>query len=195
RLVGDLHQLSQFDARVSRLDVAPVDLGALVGRLVAVYGPEFAQRGLALREACGNLPVVEADADLVSQALRNLIDNALRYAPPGGVVQPAAAGPRQPCGDPILITAVIFDLDGLIIDSETPDVLAWQAVYTKYDLSFPVDSWLQNIGRTDGPFDPYVPFRRPESPVTPEAVAAIWRDHHDRLIDEYFKPLPGVVPL
>ncbi|HEX9246377.1 MAG TPA: HAD family phosphatase [bacterium] len=94
-----------------------------------------------------------------------------------------------------MITAVIFDLDGLIIDSETPDVLAWQAAYARYGLSFPVDSWLQNIGRTDGPFDPYVPFRRPGSPATPEAVAAIWREHHDRLIDEYFKPLPGVVPL
>jgi len=94
-----------------------------------------------------------------------------------------------------LISAVIFDLDGLIIDSESPDVLAWQAVYAGYGMSFPVDSWLQNIGRTDGPFDPYVPFRQPGSPATPEAVAAIWREHHDRLIDEYFKPLPGVVPL
>ena len=94
-----------------------------------------------------------------------------------------------------MITAVIFDLDGLIIDSETPDVLAWQAVYARYGLSFPVDSWLLNIGRTDGPFDAYEPFRRPGSPATPEAVAAIWREHHDRLIDEYFKPLPGVVPL
>ena len=90
RLVGDLHQLSQFDARVSRLEVAPVDLGALVERLVAVYGPEFAQRGFALSQACDDLPVVEADADLVSQALRNLVDNALRYASPGSAVAIAA---------------------------------------------------------------------------------------------------------
>lgn len=94
-----------------------------------------------------------------------------------------------------MIAAVIFDLDGLIIDSETPEVLAWQATYASYGLSFCVVSWLQNIGRTDGPMDPYAPFRRPGSPATPEAAGAIWREHHDRLMAEYFKPLPGVVPL
>jgi two-component system, OmpR family, sensor histidine kinase BaeS len=84
RLVDDLHQLSQFDARVSRLQRAPLDIPGLVARLVAVYRSEFAARGLTLEEAFDHgLPMVEADGDLVSQALRNLLDNALTYAPPG----------------------------------------------------------------------------------------------------------------
>jgi len=87
RLVDDLHQLSQFDARVSRLRSAPLDVSALVDRLVTVYGPEFANRGLTLTEAHdGGLPMVDADGDLVSQGLRNLIDNALRYASPASTV-------------------------------------------------------------------------------------------------------------
>jgi two-component system, OmpR family, sensor histidine kinase BaeS len=87
RLVDDLHQLSQFDARVSQPRSAPHHLPGVVSRLVAVYRPQFAARGLALTEAHdAALPVVEADGDLVSQALRNLIDNALRYAPPGAAV-------------------------------------------------------------------------------------------------------------
>ena len=92
-------------------------------------------------------------------------------------------------------TAVIFDLDGLIVDSETPEVLAWQATYARYGLDFPVASWLQNIGRNDRPWDPYAPFRARHSPALPEEVAALWQAQHDVLIQECFRPLPGVVPL
>jgi HAD superfamily hydrolase (TIGR01509 family) len=94
-----------------------------------------------------------------------------------------------------MISAVIFDLDGLIIDSETPEVLAWQAIYARYGMTFPIASWLLNVGRNDRPWDPLNPFRAPQSPASPEAVAALWRQQADALMHEYFKPLPGVVPL
>jgi len=93
------------------------------------------------------------------------------------------------------VEAVIFDLDGLILDSETPDVLAWQAVYARYGMAFPIASWLQNVGRNDRPWDPVAPFRRAGSPATPKAVAALWREQADALMAGYFKPLPGVVAL
>jgi len=52
-----------------------------------VYGPAFAGRGLTLGEARDPAAtVISADADLVGQALRNLLDNALRYAPAGATV-------------------------------------------------------------------------------------------------------------
>jgi len=92
-------------------------------------------------------------------------------------------------------TAVIFDLDGLILDSETPEVLAWQATYARYGLDFPIASWLRNVGRNDRPWDPYAPFRARHSPAPPEEVAALWQAQHDALIQECFRPLPGVVPL
>ncbi len=46
------------------------------------------------------------------------------------------------------ILALIFDFDGLILDTETPDVRAWQDIYTGYGLTFPVESWGQIIGGT-----------------------------------------------
>jgi len=94
-----------------------------------------------------------------------------------------------------VIEAVIFDLDGLILDSETPEFLAWQAIYAKYGLDLPRASWVQNIGRNDGPFDALGPFRGPNSPERPEAVVAAWRERRDALMNQYFHPLPGVVPL
>lgn len=87
RLVDDLHQLSQFDARVSRPRLGPLDVPGLLHRLATVYGPEFTSRGLALEVACdGVLPVIEVDGDLVGQALRNLLDNARRHALPSTTV-------------------------------------------------------------------------------------------------------------
>jgi HAD superfamily hydrolase (TIGR01509 family) len=94
-----------------------------------------------------------------------------------------------------MISAIIFDLDGLIIDSETPEVLAWQATYAQYGMEFPVAAHLQNVGRNDRPWDPLAPFRLPGSPASPDVVTDLFRRRADALMDEYFKPLPGVVTL
>jgi HAD superfamily hydrolase (TIGR01509 family) len=94
------------------------------------------------------------------------------------------------------IAAAIFDLDGLLVDSETPEYLAWKTVYARYGLTFSLASWLPNIGRNDGPFDPLGPFRGKSSPASPEDVVAVWRKERDVLIGrEFLRPLPGVVPL
>jgi HAD superfamily hydrolase (TIGR01509 family) len=46
------------------------------------------------------------------------------------------------------IKALIFDFDGLILDTETPDVHAWENIYAEYGVPFPLDSWAQIIGGT-----------------------------------------------
>lgn len=93
------------------------------------------------------------------------------------------------------VRAVIFDCDGLIVDSETPEFLAWQAVHARHGWPFPLESWRRNIGRNDSPFDPLGRFREPGSPLAPEAARALWQDHHDRLQPAFLTPLPGVVAL
>ena len=44
------------------------------------------------------------------------------------------------------IKALIFDFDGLILDTETPDVHAWENIYAEYGFPFPLESWAQIIG-------------------------------------------------
>lgn len=53
-----------------------------------------------------------------------------------------------------MIEALIFDFDGLIIDTETPDYLSWQETYQEHgaDLDFAV--WSQYIGGATTRLDP-----------------------------------------
>ena len=98
-------------------------------------------------------------------------------------------------GEAASIQAVVFDLDGLIVDSETPEYLAWQAIHAQHGWPFPIESWRRNIGRNDSPFDPLARFRAPGSPIAPDAARALWQDHHTRLEPDFLRPLPGVVAL
>lgn len=94
-----------------------------------------------------------------------------------------------------MIRAVIFDLDGLILDSETPEVLAWQETYARHGLEFPVEQWLQNIGRTDSPWDAYAALRALDPPIDLSLVKGYWRERHEWHARDFRLPLPGVVPL
>lgn len=53
-----------------------------------------------------------------------------------------------------MIAALIFDFDGLIFDSETPDYQSWQETYASFGVALPLDVWNQNIGTVDF-FNPY----------------------------------------
>ena len=45
-----------------------------------------------------------------------------------------------------MIKALIFDFDGLILDTESPEVDVWMAIYAEYGFQFPFDNWVQTLG-------------------------------------------------
>jgi HAD superfamily hydrolase (TIGR01509 family) len=45
------------------------------------------------------------------------------------------------------LNAIIFDFDGLILDTETPEVQAWQAIFRENGAEFPDSYWINAIGR------------------------------------------------
>ena len=45
-----------------------------------------------------------------------------------------------------MLKALIFDFDGLILDTETPEVLVWQSIYKEHGFDLPVDEWEKTIG-------------------------------------------------
>lgn len=55
-----------------------------------------------------------------------------------------------------MIKALIFDFDGLIMDTETPDYESWQQVYQQYGCELAVEKWGQIVGGTGASdFDPH----------------------------------------
>jgi HAD superfamily hydrolase (TIGR01509 family) len=52
-----------------------------------------------------------------------------------------------------MIRALLFDFDGLLIDTEGPSYRAWLEVYERHGHELPIDTWSAAIGTIDG-FDP-----------------------------------------
>jgi HAD superfamily hydrolase (TIGR01509 family) len=54
-----------------------------------------------------------------------------------------------------MLKAIIFDFDGLILDTETPDFEAWQAIYREHGVQLSVHAWGQFVGGSGASdFDP-----------------------------------------
>ena len=52
-----------------------------------------------------------------------------------------------------MIDTIIFDFDGVIIDTETPDFLTWQAVFESHGVNLEMDVWLDHVGGRSGAFN------------------------------------------
>jgi HAD superfamily hydrolase (TIGR01509 family) len=55
-----------------------------------------------------------------------------------------------------MIRALIFDFDGLILDTEEPIFRSWKELYLSYQFDLSLTSWADTIGRSEAeaPFDP-----------------------------------------
>jgi HAD superfamily hydrolase (TIGR01509 family) len=45
-----------------------------------------------------------------------------------------------------MLKALIFDFDGLILDTETPEFLVWQSIYGEHGFELPLHEWEKTIG-------------------------------------------------
>ena len=87
RLVDDLRILALAESGALQLKKEPTDLGVLVGETTGAFRGQAEAAGVALQVDGGDdLPPLELDPERIHQVLANLIANALRYTPPGGVI-------------------------------------------------------------------------------------------------------------
>ncbi|MBI2883082.1 MAG: HAMP domain-containing protein [Chloroflexi bacterium] len=98
RLVADLRELSLVEAGQLELRRAEMDVGDLVRKAVAKYQPDALEKSIGLQSHVpGVLPAASVDPQRITQAIANLISNALRHTPAGGtVVVRAGEQPSRP---------------------------------------------------------------------------------------------------
>jgi signal transduction histidine kinase len=86
-LLADLVAAARLDGAEPRLDLAPVDLGALVRRVAGRHATIARELGVSLDHAVPGDPLVTlADVTLLEQAVSNVAYNAVHYNRPGGHV-------------------------------------------------------------------------------------------------------------
>lgn len=85
RLITELLDSTMIDAGLFTITREPVLLARLVERVVAEFAFRTTPHRFAVRIPCG-LPVLDADPHRLEQVLRNLIDNAVKYSPSGGLI-------------------------------------------------------------------------------------------------------------
>jgi len=86
-LIDDLILFSLASRGELTLQLRPVDLNRAISLVAARATPKATERSLTLAMEIGsNLPDVQADEEKLSWVLAQLLDNAIKFTPPGGKV-------------------------------------------------------------------------------------------------------------
>jgi HAD superfamily hydrolase (TIGR01509 family) len=93
-----------------------------------------------------------------------------------------------------VLRAVVFDFDGVILDTEEPEYASWHRAWADHGVELHLDEWVRCIG-TVGAFDPMAELvARAAGPVDRATVDERRRTHHRSLVAANVI-LPGVEAL
>jgi two-component system sensor histidine kinase ChvG len=137
RLINDISEAARTDAELLRARFERVDLGPLIEQIVASWETrrETGDARIAFARPRKDTAVVMGKPDRLARAINAIIDNAVSFSPPGGLVEIAAAH----VGDEVRIR----------IDDEGPGVPpeAREAIFNRFHSVRPEG---ENFGRHSG---------------------------------------------
>jgi signal transduction histidine kinase len=89
--IAALLRIAEVESRLRSSAFGPIDLTPICAELFEFYEPLAQSRGIVMTIRAHGPTPMPGDADLMREALSNLIDNAIRFAPSGGTVTVDAA--------------------------------------------------------------------------------------------------------
>ena len=94
RLITEISAASRVDAELSRAHFEPVDMGEIIDSLVTHREERGLDGdvGIAFARPRRGSAMVMGDPDRLTRMIENLIDNAVSFSPPKGIVQIGATG-------------------------------------------------------------------------------------------------------
>jgi len=107
-LVNRILEIGQLERQQALLAArrAPIELAHLIGQVLELQAPQASAKGVRLEsDVPPDLPPAWADAELIGRVLQNLVDNAVKFTPPGGLVR-VAARTGESEGRPALLVSV-----------------------------------------------------------------------------------------
>jgi two-component system phosphate regulon sensor histidine kinase PhoR len=87
RLIENILNISRIESGVVKVVREPISLPGVVKQVLDVAAPQARQKDIRIDARLA--PVyyqVEADRDMISQAVMNLVSNAIKYTPPSGAI-------------------------------------------------------------------------------------------------------------
>jgi CheY-like chemotaxis protein/HPt (histidine-containing phosphotransfer) domain-containing protein len=85
-VVNDLLNISKVEAGTLEVSLSPVRAADVAVAVITALGPQAAERGVRVRLEDVDAPPALADSGRLRQVLFNLMENAIKYSPPGGEI-------------------------------------------------------------------------------------------------------------
>ena len=94
-----------------------------------------------------------------------------------------------------MIKALVFDFDGLILETEGAIFQSWQELYRRYNYEVPLDHWQRNIGTAEERFDPLAELEQQIGREVNRGYDLSWRMQREKELIADQSPRPGVVEM
>ena len=91
-----------------------------------------------------------------------------------------------------MIRALVFDFDGLILETEGPIFLSWQELYASFGFPLPFEVWATTIGSAEAEFDPARELERLLGQPLDWSAIEPQRQRHELALINQQPILPGV---